>query len=307
MEIAAEAVAAAYGHSKFGYYSRRVGKQNLDVLRRLGRELIEMSPSYREYQSNMLQGMTHGGQSPHNTIQAFSESGQAAEMKKALGAPFGSGWHRDSTWAIPYEMSKTEDTLGVTYRNMALTQAGRIFERHIKPSGTYAKGLESVQSLQLPLAFHKTMVDANAKAKDYNSFSNMPMIEGLEGMSLNGIAAASRGVSTGFNAGWQGTMPNMDPLGLSRPAQLSSLSTPSAMTYTPTGRYDRWPNLEVTMSGPSLVRHVVDNDISRLQRQNFNRRLRDVVRKSDMAEMQNQTSWNMFFNAEYGAQRHVDR
>ena len=79
------------------------------------------------------------------------------------------------------------------------------------------------------------------------------------------------------------------------------------LTYYNNRGYERWPKVIVKIQSQSPMRPIVDHDIRNLIMVNANRKVKAELTKKAMAQQQNITSYNAFYNAKYGAKGHISK
>ena len=229
-ELEAEAVHMAYqkrlgGLSKFSYsgYWTRYDPRNMEKaytsMSKLGDELIDTSDIYKKYASAVPN--TSGNDDVANLIEGIPGQGAAAQSRRNMNIPFGSGWHGIET-QLPYVLSLTEGSQAKIYEGEV-----RKGYKHIKHN-VYRKGLHA-----------------------------------------------------------------------------AGIGTPHSMALPGVVKNYRLPKPRITIQTSSTMRSLVDKDISDLLRVQYERKVMDQVRKTNMADMQTNTAAAMFYNAKYGAKGHI--
>jgi hypothetical protein len=256
-------------------------------------------------QPNRIQSNVEG-----NTIEALQHGGQAEVMRRGLDIPVGSGWTGDVNWTLPYQLSLSQDRLGPYFRDHALDLAGTISKSTTDISYFARAGISmSVYNTGVPDVMQVPVYPPDMDANSYSNWSGIGLRGAPEGLQHGGYSGDMRAYNTGFGSGWKGidaTLSASTDFGGVHSKASGTPSISSNINYYNTSGYN-YPPVQVTVQGVSPSRPGVDHNLRQLQIRNENRKVMDQVRKMGMAQMQVQTSANMFIAARSGGHKHATK
>lgn len=269
------------------YFSGKPGQEGLESMSNFGRDLV--------------QGRIAGTDDPYNTIEALRHGGMAEQMRREIDVKFGSGWTRDVSWTLPYQLSLTQQRSSAYHIDRAYELTRNMIQTTFTPPGLWAAGT-SVNVYNSSLPFSTPDTRSNIR----NRYETHGLSPRLAGFSEQGMAATYRSWNTGFGSGWKGAISVRDAAidfgGYRKPNIQPDYS--GSLEYYNNDGYD-FPRVEVAYQSVSPTRYLVDSISAEMTEQMTNRRVKDYYRKVQMSENQISTSMKMFSDAQTGGKRHA--
>jgi hypothetical protein len=290
------------------YFPQGLTETEIRTMYKLGKGIERSSPIAKRL------AKISGVDDAYNSIQALPSgpgAGMAGVSRETLDIPFGTGWHRDVNWTLPYQLSLTQDRLGPYFSDHALQMAGTISRSTTDiPYQSLANVTMSAYTARRPDVLEVPIYPPDMDASTFNQWGGIGLEGPAEGLQHGGYSGDMRAYRTGFGSGWKGLDATLsastDFIGVQAP-NLNSSSLESKLTYNRgSGGYE-YPPVQIKVQTVSPSRPGVDHNLRQLQVRNEHRKIRDQFRKTSMAELQTTTSANMFLASKYGAKKHKVR